>query len=105
MLANAKTSEKSMLTIYEGKLAGADVAVLYSSVCKVNAAIAAQVLIGEYGCEAIINAGTAGAMDEALAVFDTVVGKHIKTVREDEESKRKEQKEHDQLRRCGGTNR
>ena len=74
MLANAKTSEKSMLTIYEGKLAGADVAVLYSGVCKVNAAIAAQVLIGEYGCETIINAGTAGAMDEALAVFDTVVG-------------------------------
>ena len=74
MLSNAKTSEKSMLTIYEGKLAGADVAVLYSGVCKVNAAIAAQVLIGEYGCEAIINAGTAGAMDEALAIFDTVVG-------------------------------
>ena len=30
---------------------------------------------------------------------------HIKTVREDEKSQRKEQKEHDQLRRCGGTNR
>ncbi len=30
---------------------------------------------------------------------------HIKTVREDEKSKRKEQKEHDQLRRCGGADR
>lgn len=74
MIEKAVTREKSMLSIYEGKLADADVAVLYSGVCKVNAAIAAQVLIGECGCGMIINAGTAGAMDETLEIFDTVIG-------------------------------
>ena len=74
MMTGAVSGERAMLTIYEGKLAGVDVAALYSGVCKVNAAIAAQILISEYGCGAIINAGTAGAMDESLALFDTVVG-------------------------------
>lgn len=73
LLAEAHTSQKAMLTIHEGHLAGAEVAALYSGVCKVNAAIAAQILIDTYHCDAIINAGTAGAMDETLAVFDTVV--------------------------------
>jgi len=40
-----------------------------------------------------------------IQVRSGIMLEHIKTVREDEESKRKEQKEHDQLRRCGGTNR
>ena len=73
-LTEVRTTTRAMLTIHEGKLAGVEVAALYSGVCKVNAAIAAQVLISECGCGAIINAGTAGAMDESLALFDTVVG-------------------------------
>ena len=40
-----------------------------------------------------------------IEIRSGIMQEHIKTVREDEESKRKEQKEHDQLRRCGGTNR
>ena len=40
-----------------------------------------------------------------IEVRSGIMQEHIKTVREDEEPKRKEQKEHDQLRRCGGTNR
>ena len=40
-----------------------------------------------------------------IQVRSGIMQEHIKTVREDEESQRKEQKEHDQLRRCGGTNR
>ena len=40
-----------------------------------------------------------------IQVRSGIMQEHIKAVREDEESKRKEQKEHDQLRRCGGTNR
>ena len=74
LLTEVRASRKALLTIHEGKLAGVEVAALYSGVCKVNAAIAAQLLIGEYRCDAIVNAGTAGAMDEALALFDTVVG-------------------------------
>lgn len=73
MLTDVRTSTKAMLTIHEGSLAGMEVAALYSGVCKINAAIAAQLLIDTYQCDAIINAGTAGAMNAALNVFDTVV--------------------------------
>ena len=40
-----------------------------------------------------------------IEVRSGIMQEHIKTVREDEQSQRKEQKEYDQLRRCGGTNR
>ena len=68
-----KMTEKAMLRFYEGKLGGTDVVTLYSGVCKVNAAIATQILIDSFGVSAVINAGTAGAVDEKLHIFDTVV--------------------------------
>ena len=40
-----------------------------------------------------------------IEIRSGIMQEHIKAVREDEESQRKEQKEHDQLRRCSGTNR
>lgn len=73
MMEDVHTSSKAMLTIHEGTVEGVSVATLFSGVCKVNAAIAAQILIDCYGCSAIINAGTAGGMDEQLELFDTVV--------------------------------
>ena len=44
-----KITEKAMLKFYEGKLGEADVVTLYSGVCKVNAAIATQILIDSFG--------------------------------------------------------
>lgn len=73
LLEETAISRKAMLTFHEGRMDGADVVAVYSGVCKVNAAIAAQLLIDTYGCCVIINAGTAGAMDESLHIFDTVV--------------------------------
>lgn len=40
-----------------------------------------------------------------IQVRSGIMQEHIKTIREDETSKRKEQKEHEQCRRCSGTNR
>lgn len=68
-----KMTEKAMLRFYEGKLGGTDVVTLYSGVCKVNAAVATQILIDTFGVSAVINVGTAGAIDEKLNLFDTVV--------------------------------
>lgn len=68
-----KMTEKAMLRFYEGKLGEADVVTLYSGVCKVNAAIATQILIDTFGVSAVINAGTAGAIDEKLNLFDVVI--------------------------------
>ena len=77
MLTEVVRSREALLTVYEGCLDGLETAMLYSGVCKVNAAIAAQVLIDGYGCDAIINAGTAGGMDKSLDLFDTVVGTEV----------------------------
>ncbi len=73
LLQSPRISQKAMLSIHEGIIEKMEIAVLYSGVCKVNAAVAAQILIDTYGCAAIINAGTAGGIDPSLSVFDTVV--------------------------------
>lgn len=73
MIEGCKVTEKAMLKFYEGKIENTEIVALFSGVCKVNAAIAAQILIDVYGCGAVINSGTAGGMDETLEIFDTVV--------------------------------
>lgn len=67
-------TEKAMLKFYSGNIQNVPVVALYSGVCKVNAAITAQILIDTYQVTAIINGGVAGGMEESLAIFDTVVG-------------------------------
>ena len=51
-----------------------DVVAVYSGVCKVNAAVAAQILIDAFHTDVIINAGTAGGIDEQVQLFDTIIG-------------------------------
>lgn len=77
MIEACKVTEKAMLKFYEGKLKGVDIVTLFSGVCKVNAAIAAQILIDTYQCDAIINAGTAGGMVNSLNIFDTVISEEV----------------------------
>ena len=72
-IENETISEKAMLTVHEGTVHGMNIAALYSGVCKVNAAIAAQVLIDRFHADLIINAGTCGGMDPSLDLFDTVI--------------------------------
>jgi adenosylhomocysteine nucleosidase len=74
MIEGMKVSEKAMLKVYEGTINGIEVAALFSGVCRVNAAIAAQILIDGYGCDVIINAGTAGGMHPSVGLLDVVVG-------------------------------
>lgn len=68
-----RITEKAMLKFYEGNFNGVQAVALYSGVCKVNAAVATQILIDSFHCTAVINSGTAGGMDPALELFDTVV--------------------------------
>ena len=72
-IENCTISEKAMLKFYEGRIKGVPAVALYSGVCKVNAAIAAQILIDSYHVEIVINAGTAGGMDPKVKLLDTVV--------------------------------
>lgn len=73
LIKDCKVTEKAMLKFYEGKIHGIEVAALFSGVCKVNAAIATQLLIDVFGTDIIINSGTAGGMDGSLEIFDTVI--------------------------------
>lgn len=66
-------SEKAMLKFYSGKIEGTPIVTLFSGVCKTNAAIATQILIDTYGCNIIINAGTAGGMNQEIKLFDTII--------------------------------
>lgn len=77
IIDECKISEKAMLKFYEGKINGISVVVLFSGVCKVNAAIATQILIDTYGIDTIINAGTAGGMNPKLEIFDSVISTEV----------------------------
>ena len=77
LICECKTTEKAMLKFHEGTINNIEVVVLFSGVCKVNAAIATQILIDTYHVDTIINAGTAGGMDEKLEIFDTVISTEV----------------------------
>lgn len=77
MIEDCVKTQKAMLAFYEGRIGNVNVVALYSGVCKVNAAIAAQILIDTFQCDAIINAGTCGGMVNDLNILDTVVSTEV----------------------------
>ena len=77
MMDHCKVIEKARLKFYEGQIDGTEVVALFSGVCKVNAAIASQILIDIFDVNAIINSGTAGGMDPRLKIFDTVISTEV----------------------------
>ena len=74
-LENQTITEKAMLTFYEGDIGKAHVAAVLCGICKVNAALAAQMLIDTFHPDAVINSGTAGGMDPSVRILDTVIAK------------------------------
>ncbi len=76
-IENCKITEKAMLKIYEGVINGVNIVTLFSGVCKVNAAIATQILIDCYDVTMMINAGTCGGMTNELDIFDTVISTEV----------------------------
>lgn len=66
-------SSKAGILFYEGSFLGRDVVLCKSGVGKVNAAVAAQVMIDAYGAEAVLFTGVAGAVAPELNVGDIVV--------------------------------
>ena len=73
VIQERRETGKAMLTFHEGTISGVSVVVLFSGVCKVNAALATQILIDTFGVDMVINAGTAGGMDPRLELFDVVI--------------------------------
>ena len=73
VLKKDRKVSKSMLVFHEGYIAQVRVVLVESGICKVNAAIASQILIDTFHVDLIINAGTAGGMDQSLKILDTVI--------------------------------
>lgn len=72
-MTEIRTKLRARLRVHCGTLAGLPAAALFSGVCKVNATLAAQMLIDEYRPDFFILSGVAGALDPSLSVFDTVI--------------------------------
>jgi adenosylhomocysteine nucleosidase len=63
--------------VHHGMLDGRAVVLAESGIGKVNAALAATILLDRFKCAGIIFSGVAGGLDPALAVGDLVVGAEV----------------------------
>ena len=77
VMNDVKIEKRAMLNFHVGKYRDVEVVALFCGVCKVNAAIAAQILIDKYCVTHIIVAGVAGAIDEKLHIYDTVISSDV----------------------------
>lgn len=66
-----------MLTFYTGFYKNVEIVALYCGVCKVNAAIAGQILIDKFDVTKIIIIGVAGAISKDLCIGDTVISTEV----------------------------
>ena len=73
MLEEKRETMIAGLTFYEGRLLGKNLVVVECGIAKVNAAMTAQILISEFGVDALINTGVAGALGHGIKVNDVVV--------------------------------
>lgn len=74
---NKKIESFAMLNFHSGEYENIDVVALYCGVCKVNAAIATQILIDKFNVTHIIVVGVAGGIDSRLNIGDTVISTKI----------------------------
>jgi adenosylhomocysteine nucleosidase len=61
---NKKVEAYAMLKFYSGEYGNKDVVALYCGVCKVNAAIATQILIDKFNITHVIVTGVAGGIQQ-----------------------------------------
>ena len=68
---------KAMLKFHIGKINDHEIVTLFCGACKVNAAIATQIMIDTFKVDMVINAGVAGGIDPGIKIFDTVVSTEV----------------------------
>lgn len=72
-----RTLTKANMEFCEGVLNGQEAVVVRSGIGKVNAAICAQILINDFGAEAVINTGVAGSLKKEINIGDIVVSTDV----------------------------
>lgn len=76
-LESPKETTKANQHFYEGKINEVPIVLVRSGIGKVNAAIAATLLIEVYKVEAVINTGSAGGIGDGLTVEDLVISREL----------------------------
>ena len=76
-LDSVSTENRAKLNFNIGKFYKTDIVALSCGIGKVNASIAAQILIDKYDVTHIILTGVAGGINENLKIFDTVISSEI----------------------------
>ena len=76
-ISNKKLSEHAMLKFYSGMYEDVEVVSVFCGICKVNAAIATQILISKFEVTHIVLTGVAGALSSELEIGDTVISSEV----------------------------
>lgn len=66
------------LDFYKGKIGLKQVVIVRSGIGKVNASVAAQILIDKFSTNEIINTGVAGGLNNSLQIGDIVIAKSLR---------------------------
>lgn len=68
---------KARMDFCEGVLNGKEVVVVRSGIGKVNAAVCTQILVDEFGVDAVINTGIAGSLNADINIGDIVISTDV----------------------------
>lgn len=71
------TTERARMIFHAGRLDGHEVVLAQAGMGKVNAAIAATLLIERFDCRMVLFSGIAGGLDPALSIGDVVIADHV----------------------------
>ncbi len=71
------TLNKCSMEFCAGTLEGLDVVVVRCGIGKINAALCTQVLVDDFGVDAVLNTGIAGSLNNDIEVGDMVVSKKV----------------------------
>ena len=69
--------KKAGMQFCQGKLGAKEVVVVRSGIGKVNAAVCTQILVDEFGVEAVINTGIAGSLNAQIDIGDIVISTDV----------------------------
>ena len=72
-MQDKEVSTKARMEFCRGRLYGRDAVVVRSGIGKVNAAVCAQILVDEFGVDALINTGVAGSLNADINIGDLVI--------------------------------